>query len=131
LALACRAAPDGLREPTGARVEGAVEALRVGDSIVGLEGAWVSGGGSARLVTVPPKLKFDSSRGPISSVAAGGGEDSAALFCAAKGTAASIAAAKPAAQIKPLYLLAKIQNPRRSRSGLWPASRVASRLGCD
>jgi hypothetical protein len=81
-------------------------------------------------VTVPPRLKFDSSRGPISSAAAGGGEDSAALSCAKTGAATSIAAA-PVAQIKPLYLLAKIQNPRRSRSGLWPASRVASRLGGD
>jgi hypothetical protein len=90
--------------------------------VAGVAGA---GAGSAeRLVTVPSRLKFDSSRGPIFPVGAGaevaGGSAVVELSCAASGEAqSSRAAAAPQYQPKPLYLLAKIESPR-GRGGFGP-----------
>ena len=80
-------------------------------------GADAAAGSWARLVTVPSRLKFDSSRGPIFSVGAGaaGGSAAVELSCAASGDApSSKAATRLERQTKPLYLLAKIRIPSRS-----------------
>ena len=113
-----------------------VEAGRLATDVAGgavsrtvVAGDWSAGCSSARRVTVPLRLKFESSLGPMLLADAGGGVVEAALSCASKGQpASSNPAARPERQTKTLTLLAKFESRCKTRSGLWPASRPASRL---
>jgi len=96
------------------------------DSRGGLTG-WFCAGSASR-VTVPSRLKFESSRGPILSAGAGGGAPASALSCAASGDAASSSAtAIPVLRTKALNLLANSRIPVAAAARLWPALRGASR----
>ena len=95
---------------------GAVEVAAAGGRAPGsrstITGVWTAGWRSAGRVTVPFKLKFDSSRGPILPGAADGGALAVELSCAASGApASSNAAARPERKTKPLTLLAKFESP--------------------
>ena len=86
--------------------------LRAVGSRAGLAGGCAAGWASR--VTVPLRLKLESSRGPILSAGAGGGAALVAFSCAASGDAASCrAAAMPKYLTKPLSLFAKIRFPSR------------------
>ena len=91
-----------------------------------------AGCSSARRVTVPLRLKFESSLGPMLLAGAGGVTVAAPLSCASKGEpASSNAAVRPERQIKTLTLLAKFESPSQNSERLWPASRLASRLSAS
>lgn len=112
------AATDGLRGPATAVVarrgpsELAAPGEADGRAPASRGGAAAGcGAGSARRVTVPPRLKLDSSRGPMFSAAAGGGAAAELSWAAIGAAASSMPATMPERTIKALNLLTKSTIP--------------------